>query len=65
MEKYYMKPYKTKKCWFYKMGSYFDLAITQPIFRLGLKIMIFLKSELNGLLKMPQIALLHISEAEK
>ena len=47
------------------MGSYFDLAITQPILRLGLKIMIFLKSELNGLLKMPQIALLHISEAEK
>ena len=47
------------------MGSYFDLAITQPILRLRLKIMIFLKLELDGLLKMPKIAILHISEAEK
>ena len=45
---------KQKKCWFDKMGSHDDLAITQPILRLGLKIITFLKSELNGLFKNAQ-----------
>ena len=36
------------------MGSNDDLAITQAILSLGLKIITFLKSELNGLLKHAQ-----------
>ena len=36
------------------MGSYIDLGITKPFLRLGLKIMTFLVSELNGLLKNAQ-----------